>query len=567
MVRNLMLTLVLVFAVSKVDMAHYAFKPVIPILLSSPISHKIAITGSFGELRSNHFHNGIDMRSSKGVDGDELLACADGFIRKIKIDSKNYGKSLLIEHEGGYSTFYAHISKFRDDIEDRIKTEQYRQQENELEIIFDDNVIPIKSGEHVAYMGNTGDSRGTHLHFELRLTGTDQVVDPSNFGLPIEDNQAPQVRRLKLYGFDLDGNVVSEKLALSSKINKVLIPGDIFGMAVEAFDRSNNTWRSTGVKSVRMNIDHSTFYSFSLDRWSMQDSRYINAHIDYASRFQGRFHRCYKLQGNKIPIYNTVENDGFFYIGDGAEHQVEIIVSDALGNETKKEFTIQNTVYRPKEVKKLLPINLSHDESFNYDFGFGSFFIEKGCIYDGLNCKIDTMDYNLPNSFCPWIGIVPNVSPVHKPIKVQLKPSKKIPDELIGKCFVGLKRGKSYVSLNGEWKDGALNANSKQLGYFSILTDTIAPRLNARNFKYNMSGKSSMSFTMTDNVADITESRSGIKYNAYIDGQWIILHHDLKSHTITHTFEPWLSTGTHELLVVLEDTRKNSKEYHFNFYK
>ncbi len=567
MVRNLILTVLLVIAVWKVDMAHNAFKPITPFLLSSPISHKIAITGSFGELRSNHFHAGIDMRSAHGVDGDSLLSSADGFIRKIKIDSKNYGKSLLIEHEGGYSTFYAHISKFREDIEDRIKTEQYRRQENELEIEFSENVIPLKLGEHVAYMGNTGDSRGSHLHFELRVTGTDQVVDPSNFGLPIEDDLAPQVRRIKLYGFDLEGNVVSEKLAFSSKLIKVLIPGEVFGMAIEAFDRTNNSWRSTGVKSVRMLIDHSTFYSFSMDQWSLQDTRYINAHIDYRSRYQGKFHRCYKIQGNKIPIYNSVENDGFFYIGDGSEHQVEIIVSDALGNETKKEFTIQNTSFRPKTAKNILPLSLSHDKSFIYDFGFGSFFVDEGCIYDDLNCKIDTMNINLSNSFCPWIGIVPDQSPIHKPFEIKLKPTKAIPDKLIEKCFVGMRRGKSYVSLNGVWNDGILTAKSKQLGYFSIFSDTIPPKLYSRNFKFNMSGKSNMSFTMRDNVVDITESRSGIKYNAYIDGQWVILHHDLKSHSITHTFEPWLSNGAHELLVVLEDSRKNTKEYRFNFYK
>ncbi|MCC6814917.1 MAG: M23 family metallopeptidase [Saprospiraceae bacterium] len=563
--RKFFLVIGIILSCIKTDKATIAFRPILPFFLSSPITHKISVTGSFGEIRSNHFHAGIDFRSSKGIDGDSLISAAPGFIRKIKIDSKNYGKSLLIEHEGGYSTFYAHILRFRSDIEDKIKTEQYKRQENELELELNPEDIPVATGELVAFMGNTGDSRGSHLHFEVRITGTDQVVDPSEFGLPIEDHIPPHLNRFKLYGFDLDGRQVSEKLIHSSKLNKVLIPGDVFGMAVEAYDRSNNSWRNIGIKSVRMFVDHSLFYSFSLDSWSLQDARYLNAHIDYESRFQGRFHRCFKLQGNKIPIYTSVENDGFYYIGDGKEHHVELYISDALGNETKKEFTIQNAQYKVQNTKIELPYTLYFDRRFEHDFGFGKFLLEAGCIYDHVHCKIDTISNSSHSCFCPWIGISPNNTPLHKPIEISLKPVKLIPQEMIDKCFVGLKRGKAAVSLNGEWKDGVLIAKSKQLGYFSILTDTIAPRLNPKNFKYNMLGRKSMSFTMTDNVADVTEKRSSIKYNAYIDGQWIILEHDLKSRTITHQFEPWLSTGTHELIIVLEDVRKNRKEYKYTF--
>ncbi|NOT36906.1 MAG: M23 family metallopeptidase [Saprospiraceae bacterium] len=549
------------------DQAHPFVGPPAPFLLSSPLPHKIAVTGSFGELRNNHFHAGIDLRSSRGTEGDQILSASGGFIRKIKIDSKNYGNSIIVEHPGGFSTLYAHISKFRSDIEDRIKSEQYSSQENELEIEFGDNEWHVNSGEHIAYMGNTGDSRGAHLHFELRLTGTDQVLDPMTFGLPVEDEIAPQFRKFKLYGFDLEGNEVSEKLTNGNKLSKINIPGDVFGMAVEAYDKSNNSWRSLGIKYIKMFVDNSLFYAFSMDQWSLQDTRYINAHVDYESRSQGRFHRCFKLQGNKIPIYHSVENDGFFYIGDGGEHLVEIIIGDAKGNETRKSFIIQNTPYSTPFRKSEYEHVLSFDRSFNYDFGFGNFSIDEGSIYDQIQCKIDTLRNTFSNSYSPWVGITPNNQPLHKGIKVSVKPTTEIPDGLHSKCFVGLKRGNGYVSLNGDWKNGQMVSSSKYLGYYSILTDTTPPRLFPKNYKFNMSGKKAISFTMGDNVSDITESRSGIKYNAYIDGQWVIMEHDLKSRTISHTFEPWLSNGTHEILVVLEDVRNNKKEYRYNFYK
>lgn len=75
-----------------------------------------------------------------------------------------------------------------------------------------------------------------------------------------------------------------------------------------------------------------------------------------------------------------------------------------------------------------------------------------------------------------------------------------------------------------------------------------------------------MSFSMSDNIADITKNRPGIRYNAYIDGQWIVMQHDLKSHTLKHDFESWLGNGTHELLITLEDSQHNQSAYRYNFY-
>lgn len=550
------------------DHVSLAIKPAIPILLSAPVNNKISVTGSFGELRPNHFHAGIDIRSARGVGGDDILAAAGGFIKKVKIDSKNYGNSIYIEHPNGFTTVYAHLARFRQDIEARIQAEQYQKQENELEIEFRPNEFEVKTGDQIAYMGNTGDSRGAHLHFELRLSGTNEVLDPNEYGLPIEDNIAPTIRRLKFYGFDLEGNSISQRVVAESKlVSKVLIPGDVFALGIDAFDKTNNSWRTVGIKSVKLFIDHSLFYYFSLDQWSINDTRYINAHIDFKNQTNGKFQRCFKLQGNLIPIYKTVENDGFFYIGDGGEHNVQLIITDAVGNEKVKEFSIQKADFVSNEVKKILPIHLSYDKSFTYDFGFGQFDFKEGSIYDELQCKCDTSLNLASNSYSPWIGISPFVEPIHNNFVISIKPVKTIPINLRDKCFIAMRRGNAYVSLEGIWENGNLHTESKSLGYFSILSDTIAPRLYAKNFRPNMTGKKSMSFGMVDNVTNITSNRPGITYNAYIDGQWIILQHDLKTHTLSHNFEPWLSNGTHELIVSLEDSRHNKKDYKFNFYR
>ena len=67
----------------------------------------------------------------------------------------------------------------------------------------------------------------------------------------------------------------------------------------------------------------------------------------------GTFHRCYKLQGNKFPIYRTVENDGFFLYWWWQEHLVELTISDASGNEYSRSFTIQSTAFSVGKAKSI----------------------------------------------------------------------------------------------------------------------------------------------------------------------------------------------------------------------
>ena len=150
----------------KTGKTNYLPEPTPTFNLVAPLHHQLSVTGSFGELRPNHFHAGIDLRSQKGIEGDQILAAAQGFISKIKVDCKNYGNSLYIQHPSGYTTVYAHLSRFRPDIQERVRAYQYSIQQNEVEIEFGPEEFAVSPGDSIGYMGNTGDSRGAHLHFE-----------------------------------------------------------------------------------------------------------------------------------------------------------------------------------------------------------------------------------------------------------------------------------------------------------------------------------------------------------------------------------------------------------------
>lgn len=102
---------------------------------------------------SKDFHTGIDIAGS-GAYGTNILAANDGTVIYVKttyVAGKGYGKYLIIDHGGGYSTLYAHCSSIS------VKTGQ-----------------TVKRGDVIGKVGSTGNSTGPHIHFEIRVDGKAQ---------------------------------------------------------------------------------------------------------------------------------------------------------------------------------------------------------------------------------------------------------------------------------------------------------------------------------------------------------------------------------------------------------
>ena len=544
--------------------------PDINFRIGSPVRQKISMTGSFGEIRNNHFHAGTDIRSSHGSSPDELLATGEGFISKIKIESENYGKSLYIQHPGGFTTMYAHILKFRPDIEARIKMEQYKQQQFEVELNFTPNDFAVNQGDSVAFMGNSGASRGTHLHFELRATGTNEVLDPVDYGLPVDDVIAPVIRRIKVYGFGIDGDLISEKIYTKSRLtSKAMVPGDILALGVDASDQSNNSWNTTGIKSIKLFVDGGLFYHFATDRWSLDDALYVNAHIDYKNKSKalGNFHRCFKIAGNKLGLYKTIQNDGLFYMTDSIAHDVKLEVLDAKGNSSEFSFKVQKSNYNLPVKSNTLPDLIKYDQPYTFNFGSARINFCEGAFYDNLECKFDSMTNSSKLAYSPWIGILSKPEPVHKSFEVKIYPTRTIPDHLKSKCYIAAKRGNQIINTGkSKWEGDQMVSSYRQLTFFSIMVDTVPPTITPLSFRNDMTKSRSMSFKLYDNLSTPAKV-DNLKYNAYIDGQWVLMEYDKKSHSIRHEFESWLGKGKHELLISASDERGNSKNYHASFIR
>jgi len=162
-----------------------------------PLDIPLILSGSFGELRSNHFHSGLDIKTQQRT-GLPVYAPADGYVSRIKVGHYGYGKALYIKHPNGYSTVYAHLERYAGKIQDYVKKQQYRKESYEIELFPKADLLPVYKGDLIGYSGNTGSSGGPHLHFEIR-DASSRPMNPMLFGLDVPDTRRPLLNSVMVY--------------------------------------------------------------------------------------------------------------------------------------------------------------------------------------------------------------------------------------------------------------------------------------------------------------------------------------------------------------------------------
>jgi hypothetical protein len=311
-----------------------------------------SLSGGFGDLRTNHFHAGLDIRTG-GAEGLAIYAAAEGYVSRIRVMRGGYGNVLYITHPNGYTTVYGHLKNYNNQIENYLRQKEYAQQTWDIELTPAPNEIPVRKGEIVAISGNTGASGGPHLHFEIR-DEFENAINPMKFGFwEIQDSQSPVIERVILKTLNAYSRVNGEFGRVSVapirvsegnySLPTVIKAHGIVGLELNAYDRSQTSPFRMGLTDLEVQVDGITTYKLNLEKMPFDISKDINVHIDYeiVETNGVKIQKCYIADGNRLSIYETDQNQGKIYVNDGQLHRVFIKIKDSYNNTSTMSFSIQ----------------------------------------------------------------------------------------------------------------------------------------------------------------------------------------------------------------------------------
>ena len=539
----------------------------------APLNFRLLLSGTFGELRGNHFHSGIDIKT-EGVEGQKVYAIEDGYVSRIKISSWGYGKVIYIRHPStGHTSVYAHLQKFSTKIESIVKKEHYKKESFEINFYPNKEAIKISKGEIIALSGNSGGSSGAHLHFEIRNTKTEHPINPLQFGFKIDDNIAPTLKKLKIYAFDttlINGYRKSKIITIKKTNDKYSIDetptiNGGFGLGIFTYDKLNDSYNKNGIYSIKLCVDSTICYEFKVDELDFSTSRYINAHIDYCEHKESKnkYHRCYKLPHNKLTNYSNLINEGIISIHDTLIHLISLEVTDIYGNISELDFKIKSTnnpfLLRCPLPKDTINTPFSLDKVNIFKKEDMELTMEAFSLYEPLQFNYSTTD-SVKGVFGNVHSVHNNTVPVHKKYTLSIKAN--VPERLKSKTYIATTNMKgNFWYLGGDWQNGFLKNKVREFGNFCIVADTTNPEIKGVNI---FDGK--VFNTQTTIKCTIKDKNSGIKsYRAEIDGKWILMDYDYKRNLLRFDIEKNISKGKHPFTLKIIDNVGNATNYKAEF--
>ena len=541
-----------------------------------PIAGQLIIAGGFGELRPNHFHTGMDF-TTKGEENIPILAAADGYVSRISIKGRGYGRALYVDHPNGYTTVYAHLNSFSPELAQFIKSQQYQEKCFEVELFPEPYQFSFRKGDTIAYSGNTGSSVGPHLHFEIRETITERPVNPLLY-YQADDAVPPTLTTMKMYPSYLSSVKVTysngqqktfthndELVFRLIKQGGVYVPSYIKFIEVDGsvafgiggFDRVSNSTYTIGIYQLELCINGEPRHQATFDKLDFRYNRFINAHIDYAEkRKKGRYiQRLHTLALDSLPIYNDslLHTSLVQIFGESAD--LHIYAKDVAGNSSIVSFKLLSAGEPRKTIQPVEDINPSQTFHFKND----SFFIdiEEGTVYQSTNFEWSSRLSSSPRAKSPLFFILDNEIPAQRGFTVGISAAfdTTIQEEKVGIMSSG--SGFLAAEKNGNY----YITKAKVFGYFYLAEDEAPPTLRALNIYNgkNMKNLKGIYFKADDAVSGLEH------YDLYIDGEWQLLQYEPKRNLLYYEFDGYLAEGKHELEVLVKDGVGNANSLKYTF--
>jgi hypothetical protein len=548
-----------------------------PFNLRPPLNGELKLSGSFGEIRTNSFHAGIDFRTG-GITGAKVFASNDGFVSRVKAGGFGFGKAIYIEHPNGLTTVYGHLDRFSPEIEEFVKEQQYKQKSFEVDLNLNANQIKVKRGQNIALSGNSGSSGGPHLHYEVRLTKNQIPLNPAFSNLPIFDTLHPVITSAWIYPINSSSSIdeinVKTELNVHStgyryRITDTIHFQGIAGVGISAYDYINKNSLRCGVYEIKMYVNNNLQYHFTIDEFSFSDTRYANSHIDFALRQETgeRVHKLFKEPNNQFNGYKTLVNNGFINSKKDSLYNVRIEVNDTRQNSCELNF-----VMKGEDAKHIINVpEYSEHEPQAYWLFYNenkletdkfSISVPKNVLYDNINFSYG-YSHSSVGMYSPIIHVHNKYTPAHRNYMLSIR-ADSLPVSLYDKALIGTINSKGEIeTAGGGYIDGNVVTNVNFFGDFFVTIDTIPPSIKPLNIqdKKNMGNEKTIRFEVQDDISGIAS------INGYINGEWVLFEHDPKNNLIFYEFDNQrLQKGnSHSLKLVVDDNKGNIETYACTF--
>ncbi|MEP6647029.1 MAG: hypothetical protein ABJC12_08060, partial [Saprospiraceae bacterium] len=346
------------------------------------------------------------------------------------------------------------------------------------------------------------------------------------------------------------------------------LSSDKVAFAIRTYDTEDGEDNHNGVYSIQCRAEDEPGFAFSLDEIPFELARSINAHIDYKEKINENifFHRCFALEGNKLPIYSIGPEEGRFDLNSEFPRRFSITASDFNGNASTVNFTVvRSASIAPQAVEPIAynAVGAPNDVTIITKQGIQVVWPEN-CFYEKTQLIVNEVERDKKGNFSPYFELSPVEIPVNTYFTISID-GHLVPASLLNNAFIArCDPNGSVVNCGGTWIGNNLTSDVREMGTYAIMLDTVPPKIKPVHFKPDMTGWSQMDFRISDNLRIRDKGRT-LTYSAYVDNEWILMSLDGKTGMLSHQFDGRIPPGKHHLMIQVTDDRGNVSKFENSF--